>query len=350
MATREPQPNHSGRVYVQRLDPGDLQRSILSALEWLRWEEIILPGSRVFIKPNLTWREHIPGVTVTPAFLRALVRTLKSRTPNISIGEADGGYNGYPVEDAFRGHGLYEMANEERIRLINLTEGPSERVTGVIAGREISARLPSCLLHDVDVFITVPVPKVHAMTYVSLGFKNQWGCIPSPMRLHEHPEFSAKILLINKILHPKLAIFDGTHFLDKTGPMVGQPVPMNLIVASDDVGAGSLACCDIMQLDPMRAKHLALARAEGLLPRSIADVEVSQPLGPLRVHKFRLQRSVVNWVALSAFNSRLITNLLYDSTFADYAHKALYTVRRNRLIARFLYGRSGPPAVEGRRT
>ena len=350
MPFKELNSKYPGRVYVERLNPDDLQSSILLALEWLRWDEIVSPNSRVFIKPNLTWRQHVPGVTVTPPFLLSLVRALKRRTPNITIGEGEGGYNGYRVADAFTGHGLHELAAREQINVVNLTPLPSETVTGVVGGREVSVCLPSFLVHDVDVFISVPVPKVHAMTYVSLGFKNQWGCLPSPMRLHQHPEFCEKILLINKTVRPRLTIFDGTWLLDKTGPMVGEPVPMNLLIASDDSGAGSMACCDIMQIDPMRARHLALARAEGLFPARMEDVTVNQPLAPFRTHRFRLERSIVNWVALSAFNSRTITTLLYDSTFADYAHKALYSVRKNPAVARFLYGKSGPPAIEGRRT
>ena len=338
------------RVYLEHIaEPANLERALLSALEWLRWEDIIPPGCRVFIKPNLTWREHLPGVTVTPQFLAALVRAIKLRTPNISIGEADGGYNGYPVEEAFRGHGLYRIAEEERIGLVNLTKMPSEVVTGVVAGRAISVRLPSCLLHDVDVFISVPVPKVHAMTGVSLGLKNQWGCIPSAMRLHEHPEFCEKIVLINKLLRPRLTVFDGTYFLDKTGPLVGEAVPMRLLVASDNVGAGSLACCRIMQIDPAGVKHLAMASAEGLGPVDMAEVATNQPIEPFCERKFRLRRSLVNRVALGAFHNRAFNNLLYDSSFADCAHRLLYSVRRNRRLARVLYGSSGPPAVEGRR-
>jgi len=338
------------RVYLEHIaEPANLERALVSALEWLGWQDIVPADSRVFIKPNLTWREHLPGVTVTPPFLRSLVRALKSRTPNISIGEADGGYNGYPVEEAFRGHGLYRIAEEEDIRLVNLTKTPSEVITGVVAGRAVSVRLPSCLLHDVDVLISVPVPKVHAMTHVSLGLKNQWGCIPSAMRLHEHPEFCEKIVLINKLLRPRLTIFDGTYFLDKSGPLVGEAVPMNLLVASDNVGAGSLACCRIMHIDPARVKHMVMARAEGLCPGNMADVVTNQPIELFCGRRFRLKRSLVNWVALGAFHSRAFTNLLYDSSFADYAHKVLYSVRRNRSLARVLYGGSGPPAVEGRR-
>ena len=68
---------------------------------------------------------------------------------------------------------------------------------------------------------------------------------PAPGILREDPAHKTKRC------GPGLTIFDGTWFLDKTGPMVGEPVPMNLLIASDDSGAGSMACCDIMQIHLM---------------------------------------------------------------------------------------------------
>ncbi len=43
-------------------------------------------------------------------------------------------------------------------------------------------------------------------------------------RLREHhADFARKVLAINKILKPRLAIFDGTWFLDRSGPLEGDP-------------------------------------------------------------------------------------------------------------------------------
>ena len=71
------------------------------------------------------------------------MRALKRRTPNITIGEAEGGYNGYRVADAFTGHGLDELAAREQINVVNLTPLPSETVTGVVGRRAVSVSLPS---------------------------------------------------------------------------------------------------------------------------------------------------------------------------------------------------------------
>jgi uncharacterized protein (DUF362 family) len=188
------------------------------------------------------------------------------------------------------------------------------------------------------------------MTHVSLAFKNQWGCIPKTMRLRNHPQFAEKVIAINKLLRPRIAIYDGTYFLDRTGPMIGDPVRMNLLIAANDIGAGDLVCCRIMNVDPWKAKHHILGRQEGMFPDSLDEVVLNQPIEPFCHHQFRLERTLINWIALTAFNSDLLTRLLYDSAFADPIHRILYTVRKNRFVGQLLYGKIGPPAAEGART
>ena len=336
------------RVYVDRVTTDE--STLESALDFLDWQRVVPSQARVFLKPNLTWKEHLPGVTTRPEFIEAVVRALKDRTDRITIGEAEGGYNSYRAEEAFRNHGLYRLARRYGVTVTNLSREPRERFTGEVAGRETSVELPAPLLHETDCFITLPVPKVHAMTVVSLGFKNQWGCIPSEMRILEHAEFAPKVLLIHRALRPKLALFDAKYILDRTGPMVGVPVPMHLLIASDDAGAGSFACCRIMQIDPMRAKHLRLARRERLFPAALSEIALNQGLEPFCTHQFVLDRNLINWAALAAFHSAPITRLAYDSRLADLIHAALYRIRRNGVVRRALYGSIGPPAAEGRRS
>jgi uncharacterized protein (DUF362 family) len=338
------------RVFVNNLNSQTpLADQLREALSFLRWEEIIPPGSRVFIKPNLTWRRPQPGVTVTPEFLAATVEVLRERTPHIIVGESNGGYHTFPAEEAFESHGLYDLAKRFGIDVVNLTHCEAETVTGLVAGRPVDVQLPKLLLHDMDVFITLPVPKVHTNTTVSLGFKNQWGCIPSPMRLREHARFAEKIVLINRVLKPRFALFDGTYMLDRNGPMIGDPIDMRLIIASDDAGAGSLACCEIMRIDPWTAAHLRLARREGLMPSSLREVLLNQPLQQFQRHRFHVERNIVNWASYAAFNSEILTRLIYDSKAADLLHRALYRVRRNPIAGRLLYGNLGPPEIEGHR-
>jgi len=128
-------------------------------------------------------------------------------------------------EDAFNGHGIFEMCRRYGVRAINLTRYPRESVATEIAGGRVEVELSQLLTRETDVFITMPVPKLHMMTGVSLGFKNQWGCLPDVNGCAITATFRARF---SPSTNPKphFAIFDGTWFLDRNGPLDGVPIRM----------------------------------------------------------------------------------------------------------------------------
>lgn len=329
------------RVFIDRFDPGSLPSAVASALEWTHASRIIQPDARVFVKPNLTWREPTPGVTVTPLFLRRLVEGLLPLTQNITIGESEGGQACFQAEEAFENHGLFALSRDYGVKVVNLSRDRQEVVSTKVAGRPITVSLPRVLLHETDVFITVPVPKMHALTVASLGFKNQWGCLGDKMRVTQHPHFDGAIIAINRAVRTQLCIFDGTYFLDHTGPLMGQAVPMNLIVAGD-VGAASMACCAIMQIDPLSVPHHRVARAEGLFPKALSDLEFNRDPRQFADRQFSLKRSSINYIHLAAFKHTWINRLFYDSPTAGILHEFLWWIRKNPLVSRILYGKYGP--------
>lgn len=318
----------SGRrkVWASKMD-AVRERTVLEALQWLRWEERVSDSTRITIKPNMTYPFYKPGVTTNPELLEAVVKVLSSRTRNITIVESDGGSYAWSADVAFKGHRIPEMCERHGARAVNLTHYPRETARARVGNSEVEVELSRLLLRETDLFITMPVPKIHAMTTVSLGFKNQWGCMPDVKRLRNHPEFARKVLAINKLLPAGFAIFDGTYFLNRNGPMEGEAVRMDLLVASDDIGAGTLACCELMGIKASSVAHLRLAMAEGMMPRSIADVALNGSLAALKGPKFYLERSWLQLLTLGVFKSNLATRLLYDSWLAKPAHDVLYLVR-----------------------
>jgi uncharacterized protein (DUF362 family) len=165
------------------------------------------------------------------------------------------------------------------------------------------------------------------MTGVSLGFKNQWGCLPDVKRLRNHSDFARKVLAINKILKPQLAIFDGTWFLDRSGPLEGDPIRKDLLIASGDAGAGSMVCCKLMGIEPGSVPHLRRAIAEGMMPATIDGLATNVAIDAFKGSALRLQRSWLQWLTLGIFHSRLATIALYDSPFAGPAHDLVYLLR-----------------------
>jgi uncharacterized protein (DUF362 family) len=315
------------RVFVSMIR-GDQEEILREALDYIGWDDIVKHDSRVFIKPNLTYPFYKPAVTTSPQVLGALLAILSTRTTNITIGESDGCCHAWKAEEAFEGHNLPDIAGRYGANLVNLSKMPLECSQTTVNNKTVRVELPSILFHDIDVFITVPVPKVHVMTGVSLGFKNQWGCIGNTMRIRHHPEFNWKIVAINKLLKPAIAVFDGTYFMNRMGPMDGDPVQKNLLIVSNDIGAGSLACCEIMGIDAYKIRHFQTALREGIFPISLDECELNRSLTPLKTHNFYLKRTLQNWAALWAFRHRFGTNLFYLLPFSSRPlHKILYFLK-----------------------
>lgn len=315
------------KVFIKKVE-SQLGKSLLEALDYVEWTRLVPRNARVFLKPNLTFPTPLDGVTTIPAFIEAVISVFKQCTPNITVGESDGGYRGWPAELSFKNHGLYEICEKYGVRLVNLSKELSEPVQLHLSKCDITLNLPSLLLHDIDVFVTLPVPKIHQVTTMSGAIKNQWGCIPDTMRLIQHPYFDEAILEINRLVGTRLALADGTYFLNRNGPMYGDPMHMDLILASDNIGAMDLSICKIMGLDIEKVHYLMHARKLGILP-DWSEIEFNQDLNKFCTHDFYLRRSIRNRVVAYAFDRPWAIHLLWDSWFADIFHKILYAVAGN---------------------
>ena len=317
------------KVWLSMMDEyANVIQKVETGFRWIGWEDLVERDARVFIKPNLTWPTHLPGVTTSPQVIEAVIAVLRKRTSAIIVGESNGGYHSFDAGEAFEKHGIYEIANRHGAQVVNLSKSKAEVVKAKVGSKDVEVTLPSLLLHDIDVFVSLPVPKIHAMTGVSLGFKNQWGCIPSAMRLREHSKFNEKIVAINKVLSPKIVVYDGTYFLDKNGPMKGEPVRMDLLMVANDIGAGDFIGCQLMGIDPFFVRHLTAAYRAGMLPSSPGEIAINADIQRFVKREFYLERNLLNWIALPAFNSHLLTIIMYDSEIGGLLHKILYILRK----------------------
>lgn len=107
---------------------------------------------RVVIKPNFTYPYYKPGVTMSPQIIRETVKFLREYTAHIAVVETDGGYGAWHAEEAFTGHGLYEMRDEFGIEIVNLNEEPRELISFRSGRQSHQLPLPIRLLHETDLF------------------------------------------------------------------------------------------------------------------------------------------------------------------------------------------------------
>lgn len=299
------------RVVLERIN-GDTAGAVRSALEQAGLLSRLTDSSRVALKPNFTYPYYKRGVTTSPLVIREAVKVLREYTSHIAIVETDGGYGAWKVADAFEGHEMFGLRKEFGTEIVNLCDEPREMISFRCGDTMHQLPLPKRLLHETDLFITMPVPKIHCMTGLTLSYKNQWGCIPDTMRLRRHYIFDDAIVAINKALRP-VVLADGTYFLDSNGPMEGDPVRMDLIIAATEAGAFDLYVSELMGFPWQRVRHLRRAVQLGDMPASLNDIAYNVSPGSVRTRVFHLKRTVRNWIALSGFKSRVMTWFGYES-------------------------------------
>ncbi|MFA4884182.1 MAG: DUF362 domain-containing protein [Candidatus Margulisiibacteriota bacterium] len=317
----------SHKVFIEALKNDELEK-LAAGFKWVGLDQAVKPGMTVLLKPNLTYPKFKPGVTTTPKVLEATIKLLKDLGARIVVGESDGGYDSYEVKDAFHDYGLYDLEKKYGIKVVNFSQDKSSwrYLTINKYFKQFKVEYPA-LLEDCDHFITFPVPKVHAMTGISLSYKNQWGCVPNTMRLRYHPVFNEAIFAINQIPKSKFTIIDGTYGLTRSGPMVGDVFAWGFILVANNFEAADLVVSQMMGVDLKRVLHYRLPYKNKLVPK-ISEISLNQDFKKFASGKFYLKRDIWNYLALSAWLHPWINHFFYESFAADLLHKIMYTFRK----------------------
>jgi uncharacterized protein (DUF362 family) len=314
-------------VSLQGLESG-YAKSIESGLQEVGFFERVPTGTPVFLKPNLTFPVYRPGVMTSFECLQAATTILARRGYSVIIGEADsGGYNRFSIDEVFKGMGIDALARETGARITNLSFTEPEWLEIRVGLRRLRVPVPKLLLHEIGAFITLPVPKVHLNTLVSMSIKNQWGCIQEPSeRLKLHPFFAEVMYEFNSRLPKAHAIIDGRFGLNRSGPMLGDPVELNWVMVANDLVAADRVCCRLMQIDESRVKFLQHFRKRGWWPE-FSDIKLRPDWEQFRKTKFYLKRKWTDLPGYVCFNNSFLAWLGYRSPLAGFAHWLLYLFR-----------------------
>jgi uncharacterized protein (DUF362 family) len=320
-------------VFLRRADRANPLPAVRELLEGCRWRELVSEGASVVIKPNLCTerKEQIHTANTSLGVLRAVCEVLKERTSRITVVESNGAR--YPAEAAFENNGVYGLAKELNLTVVNLSKDelldmPDPRLKGFGMARTWL---------DADVFITLPVLKTHATTVFTGSLKNQWGCIPRYDRILLHKYLHELIGTVNKLRPVSLALMDGLVGMQGRGPINGYPIDLNVLLASRDPVALDATAMRLIGLDPKTSTHVVHAQGLGLGTLAESDIEVD---GPFAAVQIKAEPAVEDW-AIKLMNqvakSQLLTKhlLLNDGIF--------YPVRRVVTMVRHLVGRKKQP-------
>ena len=214
-------------------------------------ERFIAAGESVLLKPNLlVARDADRAVTTHPSVFRAVGRRLAEAGVEVSYGDSPG--FGRPSAVAERA-GLASIAEALRVPLADFTHG---RTVSFPDGRLIKQFTIAEGVLAADGIVSLPKLKTHGLTRITGAVKNQYGCIPGPLKAEFHARlpnadlFSRMLVDLTRLLRPRLFVMDGVVAMEGNGPQNGTPRSMNVLLLSTDPVALDATVCRLVALDP----------------------------------------------------------------------------------------------------
>ena len=237
-------------------------------------ERFVKKNEKVLLKVNLlSAKEPKKAVTTHPEFTRAVAKAVKEAGGEPYIGDSPAGtFSKRSLTKAYRRSGLENLAKEEEISL-NFNTGVKK--LDIPEGKRLQ-RSPICeYALNANKVIALPKLKTHSFQYLTLACKIMYGVVPGLTKAKYHAQFPRKVsfadmmLDILTIMKPQLYIMDGIIGMQGQGPASGDPVKMDLVLASTDCVAMDISVCKILGVEPVGIPVLKRAKVRGLWPERI---------------------------------------------------------------------------------
>jgi uncharacterized protein (DUF362 family) len=140
-----------------------------------------------------------------------------------------------------------------------------------------TAHVPRTVV-EADVFINLPVMKIHSLTTVTLAIKNLHGIVSDYDKLYQHCyrelALARKLTDLLRIRRIDLNVMDALVAQEADHAAEGRPVQMGLILASTDAVALDAVAGAVMGLAPREVDTTRLAGEAGLGEADLGGIEV----------------------------------------------------------------------------
>lgn len=230
------------------------------------------PETKILLKPNLVAKAAPDkAVTTHPEIVRAVLRACKrrgARCENILVADSAGGvYNPAQMKALYQASGLAAVCDAEGVRAYTACESVTVAVPNGVAAAEFELLRP---VAEADFIIDLPKLKTHVMTGLTAACKNLFGTIPGLKKAEWHMRFPDRErfgdMLIDRlgVVKPRMAVLDGIVGMEGDGPSGGDPRPLGLLLAGEDLLNLDLAAAQLIGLDPAQVPYLAAAQRRGL--------------------------------------------------------------------------------------
>ncbi|MGA2386493.1 MAG: DUF362 domain-containing protein [Candidatus Bathyarchaeia archaeon] len=217
---------------------------------------------KIYVKPNMSHPEYVPGVVTCPQLLGELVGLLRDGNSEVIVGESNG-FN-YPCNSAFEKTGIEAAVKRAGGSVINLSEDKVVKVKFPDAVTPLKELLLPKTVLDADAVVDLPLMKTHEFTMYSGAIKNLFGCVPSNRRIYLHPYLPEVFYRLYTICKPQLTVMDARIGIEGNGPTKGNPVKMDLMLTSNDALAIDITAAKIMKLSWEQTYLGYIAKKTGL--------------------------------------------------------------------------------------
>lgn len=242
----------------------------------------VRPGVTILLKPNLVAvpRSRESGAVTHPEICRAVAEMVleKGALPVIADSAGVGADTEAVIE--FMGYGVLRS---DGFAVLDLKRERAFRVKNPGAAVLPYIRVFEPVLRAAAV-INLPVLKTHDQTEVTLGLKNLKGLLAddSKKAMHRKGLFRG-VTEIAAFFKPCFTILDGIYAQEGVGPVFGDPVEMDLVLAGTDMVALDTVAGLIIGYRPEEVPITFLAAEAGLGTADPAQIEIAgEPLELVR--------------------------------------------------------------------
>jgi len=252
----------------------------------------LVGGKTVVLKPNVFAPRGAP-TTTDPRVVVAVGelcreagagRVVVAEGRSISTAKYRKGANS--TRQCFEAVGMSQAVEAAGLDVVYLEE--DEFVEVEVPGAQVlhTAHVPRTIL-EADVFVNLPVMKIHSLTLVTLAIKNLHGIISDYDKLYRHCyrelALARKLTDILRIRRIDLNVMDALVAQEADHAADGLPVEMGLILASCDAVALDAVAGAVMGLEPGEVDTTRIAGEAGLGEADLEKIEVvGEPIEAVR--------------------------------------------------------------------
>ena len=249
-------------IVASKKSPAALVRAAVDALGGMK--KFVKPGNTVVLKPNIAWaRKPEQAANTNPEVVAEVVRLCKSAGARevkvidhiIDPGEAA----------VLKISGIGPAAQAAGARVISAGSLAMYQRVNLKRGKVLKTAEVLRDLMRADVWINVPIAKVHSGTTVTLGCKNLMGIVWDRGAWHQSASLDQCIADFAAQFRPKLVILDAVRTLLTNGPKgPGRTATPGIVVAGTDPLAVDAYGVTLLGRKPQDIGHIRLAYASGV--------------------------------------------------------------------------------------